>query len=649
MNQLIKAISYLMMGIAFSLWGCYPQPTLEIPHECELAEQDVLAGNYDRAIQRYESYLKDHPTREGSRYALYAIARIHYNRRHYDKALALFKRVVREYPRHSELPVAAYDVANTYYLLGDYEKCKEAALNWLESYSTHSMRGEALHLAGKSYRALGDYPQAFSLWVEAGEMSEESPDLRNEIAGNITELIKESSLEDLKEMSQYADESPYLPHITYQMASLYLEDNQLENAKSMAMALVRSTPEQSWISRGRVILEKIEQEVSVKKNAVGCLLPLSGPYAIYGQEVLNGIQLGMGLGNPLESAQGIELVIKDTRGEADDAVLAVEELVREERVMAIIGPLASREISGAARKAQEWGVPIVTLTQKEDITAEGEMVFRNYLIPSREIQALVEKAINGLDLKRFAIFYPDNRYGHTSMNLFWDRVEELGGTITSVESYDPDETDFAVEIKKMVGLHYWRPRLIEQTVRQDNQIRWENEIQEKHPSEENPAPIVDFDAIFIPDAPQRVALIAPQFPFYNIFGVRLLGTRLWQSTELIDQAKDYVKGAIFPVAFFGEGQSNGLEEFVKLYRDNYESEPTDMAANGYDTIRLLKAVMNDGDGVHTRRGLQRKLILYDGLEGVTGKISFDEQGEVENSPTLLTISDGRFHVISATP
>jgi ABC-type branched-subunit amino acid transport system substrate-binding protein len=180
-------------------------------------------------------------------------------------------------------------------------------------------------------------------------------------------------------------------------------------------------------------------------------------------------------------------------------------------------------------------------------------------------------------------------------------------------------------------------------------MRWENEIQEKHPSEENPAPIVDFDAIFIPDAPQRVALIAPQFPFYNIFGVRLLGTRLWQSTELIDQAKDYVKGAIFPVAFFAEGQSNGLEEFVELYRNNYESEPTDMAANGYDTIRLLKAVMNDGDGVHTRRGLQRKLVRYDGFDGVTGKISFDEQGEVEKSPTLLTISDGRFRVIPTTP
>jgi branched-chain amino acid transport system substrate-binding protein len=648
-NSVVRAISYLAVGIAFSLWGCYPQPSLEIPRDFGVAEQDVQAGEYDRAIQRYESYLNEHPKGELSRFALYAIARIYYDRQDYDKALVLFERVVREYPSHSQLPVAAYDVASTYYLLGDYERSKEAALDWLEIYATHPLRGEVLYLAAKSYKALGDYPKAFSLWVEAAEASEGSPDLRNEISGHITELIEKSSLEDLDEMLPLAAEGPYVLHVTYQMASLYLEDNQLEKAKNMAMALVRSTPEQRWVSRGRVILERVEQEMSVKRNAIGCLLPLSGPYAIYGQEVLNGIQLGMGLWNPFESGQGIELVIKDTRGETEDAIRAVEELVREERVIAIIGPLASKAMLGAARKAQEWGVPILTLTQKEDITAEGEMVFRNYLTPSREIQSLVEKAINGLGLKRFAIFYPDNRYGQTSMSLFWDRVDELGGTITSAESYDPDETDFAVEIKKMVGLHYWRPRLIEQTVRHDNQMRWENEVQEKHPSEENPAPIVDFDAIFIPDAPQRVALIAPQFPFYNIFDVRLLGTRLWQSPELIDQARDYVNGAIFPVAFFAEGQSGGLEEFVELYRDNYESEPTDMAAIGYDTIRLLKAVMNDGEGVHTRRGLQRRLILYDGLNGVTGKISFDEQGEVEKSPTLLTISDGRFRVISTMP
>ncbi len=645
-NSVIKAISFFAAGMAFFFSGCYRQPTLKVSPEFDLAEQDVQAGDYDGAIRRYELYLKDHPTGEASRHALYAIARIQYDRQLYDQALVLFERILREYPTHSASPVVAYDMADTYHLLGDYERSKDAALDWLKRYPTHSLRGKALQVVGNDFRALGDYPQAFTWWLKASEAFVDSPELRSEMSLEIKGLIKASSLEDLEEMSQYAAKSPYAPHVTFQMATLFLEDNQLDNAKDMAMALVRSTPEQYWVSQGRSILERVEQELCVKKDVIGCVLPLSGPYGIYGEEVLNGIQLGMGLWNPSGDKLGIELVIKDTKGETEQALLAVEELVRGEKVMAIIGLLASKATLKVAIRAQELGVPILTLTQKEGIAAEGDMVFRNYLTPSKEIESLVEKAVNGLGLKRFAIFYPDNPYGHNYMNLFWDKAEELGGTITAAESYDPEETDFAVEIKKMVGLHYWRPELIEQTLRHSSQMKWENEIEERHPSEEDPAPIVDFDAVFVPDSPQRVALIAPQFPFYNIFGVRLLGTRLWQSSELIEQAGDYVQGAIFPVAFFAEGQSEELREFVELYRDTFGSEPTDLAADGYDTIRLLRAVINDGDGVNTRRGLQRRLMLYDNFNGVTGRISFDEQGEVEKEPTLLTVSGRRFYVTS---
>ena len=74
-NSVVRAISYLAVGIAFFLWGCYPQPILELPREFDLAEQDVQAGDYDRAIQRYELYLKEQTAGEGSRLALYAIAR----------------------------------------------------------------------------------------------------------------------------------------------------------------------------------------------------------------------------------------------------------------------------------------------------------------------------------------------------------------------------------------------------------------------------------------------------------------------------------------------------------------------------------------------------------------------------------------------
>jgi ABC-type branched-subunit amino acid transport system substrate-binding protein/outer membrane protein assembly factor BamD (BamD/ComL family) len=642
------AITVVMTAIAFFLAGCPPKPPVgvrperpPVMDELYMAEQDFKAGNYDEAIEKYELYLKAHPKGDKSRQALYRLATIYYVKHAYEKALSLYKRVAEAYPAHKDFPIVKYDIANTYYRLGAYEQSRDLAADWLQRYPMNPIKGEVLLLLGKSFKALGYNLKAFYWWLKASEAAKDSPELMSDVVDRIIGLIKDSPMEDLQAMIEPAAGTDYLPHIYYQMATIYLEDNQLDNAKLSAMTLVRSTPDQYWVSIGRHILERIEEELSVRMGVVGCLLPLSGPFAIYGQEVLNGIQLGMGIWTESEGYQGLELVIKDTGGETENAVLAVEELAKEEKVMAIIGPLVSTPTLAAARKAQELGVPIITLTQKEGVTDEGDMVFRNFLTPSKEIQSILEKVVNELGLKRFAVLYPDNPYGRYFMNLFWDQAEELGGTIRAVESYKPEETDFAVQIKKMVGLYYPRPVLVVQTYMQIKSAEWENEIEERQPSDEEPEPIVDFDALFLPGNPEQVALIAPQFPFYNIFDVRLLGTSLWQSPELIKTAGDYLQGALFPSGFYTKSNASGVRDFVALYEENFESEPGLLAASGYDTIRFVKNVMGEGL-IRTRRDFQYRLAHYESFYGITGKISFDEQGEVEKSPLLLTVSGKRF-------
>lgn len=652
-SKYLALTAIFVVGMAFFIFGCYPRPAVQVPpkegavpDQFDLAEQDFRAGKYDEAIEKYERYLSTHPSGEKSRTALYRIARINYDTHQYGQALALFERIAREYPTHPELPAVEYDIASTFYRLGEYQRSEELASEWLRTHPTSLLKGEVLFLLGKALRAQGDHSKALYWWVKASQVFHQSPERMEEISDRITGLIKDSPIGELMEMAEVAAGSEYAPNIYYQMAYLYLEANQLDKAKSMAMALVRSTPEQYWVSAGRQILERIDEELSVEKGVLGCLLPLSGPFAIYGQEVLNGIQLGLGIFTGPATGQSLELIIKDTRGTEQGAVFGVEELAKEEKVMAIIGPLASKPTVAAAKKAQELGVPIITLTQKQDITAHGEMVFRNFLTPSREVKRLLEKVVNDMGLNRFAILYPDNTYGRFLTGLFWDEVERVGAEIRAVESYSPEQTDFAVEIKKMVGLHHPRPAWVQQTLIQKRSMEWENLMEEEQNIGEEPEPIVDFDAVFVPDNPQQVALIAPQFPFHNIFDVLFLGTSLWQSPELIETAGDYVQGAIFPSGFFTKVESNGVREFVQLYRENFESEPGILAASGYDTIRFIKKVL-DGEVIRTRRDFQSRLSESDGFYGVTGKISFDQEGEVEKEPILLTISGKRFRTVPA--
>ena len=664
-----RAVSAFAVGVAFFLFSCQMKTVTEKRAEIEpardffaLGESDFEAGRFDEAIQNYQLYLKRQPAGDNYVKALNRIADIHFHKHRYDEALAAYSSIVQEYPGYPEIPRIRYNIARIHSLAGEFEASNTACMEWLGLYPDNSLKGDIMFLLGSNYNSLGNSPAALFWWLKVAE----SPSWQNgawytheEVDDGIIHLIENGQLEELKEMAQFASESVYLPPIYRRITAILWDENSLEEAKKYAMLLVRSTPEQYWVSIGREFLEKIlqrmEEETEIRPGAIGCLLPLSGPFALYGEELLNGIQLGMGLFSQGGGDQGVELIIRDTRGNAENTVSLVEELVNKEKVMAIIGPLASVPAAAAAERAQELGVPIITFTQKEGITKIGDMVFRNFLKPSKEVDAILKRTMIEMGKRRFAIFYPDNPYGNFFMNLFWDRVEDMGGEITAVESYDENETDFAVEIKKMVGLYYPRPESVTQRleemekpqdedISQDNLETAEDKDMERD-KEEEPEPIVDFEAVFIPDNHNQVALIAPQFPFYNVFNVPFLGTSLWYSDELLDTTGDYVQGAIFPSGFYADSNSEAVKEFVHSYERNFGSVPGVLAANGYDTIRFLKDLIAGG-GIRSRRDFRSRLLDNHGFFGVTGKISFNQFGEVEKDPFLLTVHGNSLHLLN---
>jgi len=663
------AITALAVVIALFLSACQPSVFVRIGREEEPPVPDI----YNRAKQDVE---------EGR----------------YEKAMSSFKRILEEYPDHPKAPAVKYELARVFYLTGDFEASVSEALEWLEMNPGDSLNGEVLILLGKSYRAIGDRAEAFRWWVEAAgnlPVSEyQDVDQGRNIDALITHLIDSSTAAELEEMAAYDPQGAYSPIIYHRLVELSLEENRFDDAKEFTLLLVRSSPEQRWVTIGGELLDKVYEGLGKETGDVtgsvvmGCLLPLSGPFAIYGDEVLKGVELGMGLFNKSEIEPNIELVIRDTKGNEEDAVVGVEELADKEKVMAIIGPLASAESTAAVKRAQDLGVPIVSLTQKQGITREGDMVFRNCLTPSKEVEAVLNKCMKDMGMKNFGIFYPDNTYGRFFMNLFWDRVEEMGGSITAVESYKAGETDFADGIKKMVGLYYPRPesvsrrletmKILEALEEKEYSHYWEDEPwymivpkeeieslfkeedimespvriavpeDEAEKEEEGPEPIVDFDAVFIPDSFEQVALITPQFPFYNVFNVTFLGTSLWLSDELLDSAGDYVQGAMFPVGFFPGNDSEIVKGFVESYKESFETEPGALAANGYDTMRFIKDILS-GNLISNRIDLQEALLEHGPVKGVTGEISFDEQGEVEKDPVLLTVYGKRFHLLRPSP
>jgi ABC-type branched-subunit amino acid transport system substrate-binding protein len=240
------------------------------------------------------------------------------------------------------------------------------------------------------------------------------------------------------------------------------------------------------------------------------------------------------------------------------------------------------------------------------------------------------------------------------MNLFWDRILENGGKIVGVEAYNPQHTDFAGPIKKLVGLYYDIPEDLKEDAQlgleedqnqsdadspldQDNTI----ENQELKPDDEEPEAIVDFDAIFIPDSPRTAGLIIPQLAFYDVKDIYLLGTNLWHSYKLIEMAAQYVQGAIMPDGFFAGSSEPVVQDFVKIFEETYQEKPGFIEAVVYDSAMMIFDVLNQPE-LRFKSELKNELLNRTVFSGITGATYFDENGEARKQLYLLRIKGRKF-------
>ncbi|MDP1991697.1 MAG: penicillin-binding protein activator [Syntrophales bacterium] len=358
---------------------------------------------------------------------------------------------------------------------------------------------------------------------------------------------------------------------------------------------------------------------SAERYAIGCILPLSGRNAAYGSQALDAVLLAAGVFNSSKETR-IRVLIEDSQSEPAVAGAAVGKLA-DAGVTCILGPLGSQEALEAAKEAQRLRVPILTLTQREGITGIGDYVFRNFLTAAMQVRTVVQYAQTELGLRRFAVLYPDDPYGNEMARLFREEVRRKGGEIRKERSYKTDQTDFVEEILALGGVppvgHGTEVAMI--TLSKQNQ---------------------DFEALFIPDAYDRVAMIAPQLAYYDLTKIRLLGTSGWDSPELLKADPKPLEGAVFVDGFFADSFRPEVNDFIENFYTAYGREPVVMEALVYDaadmTVRVL-AGNQDGTGDAFRKGL----LQLNRYPGVTGRTSFPPTRDAEKELFVLMVKDGK--------
>ena len=420
---------------------------------------------------------------------------------------------------------------------------------------------------------------------------------------------------------------------------------------------------------------------------VGVVLPLTGRYASFGDEALRGLLLAAGAfdrelpvsetppePNPMAefleerippgsqdpertiappSARpelpvrgGVQLVVRDSGGHPEGAAAAVRELAADPEVLAIIGPIFSAESEAAAQAAEEAGIPLLTLSNRMELGAEREYVFRLRMTPDDEIDRLVEYAIDEAEAQTFAILYPMSRYGRGMRSRYWASVVARGGKVVAAAGYEPDATDFKAPIRGMVGFDLItgdeRVALQERSraLRRGRRLEPKAAAQLKEilysqlgPEGEPLPPLVDFDALFIPDGHDKIQLIAPQLAFHEVEGVQLLGSSDWNDPELLKIGRDHVTGALVSTPFYAGSDFQIVRDFVAGYGESFGSDPDEFSASAFDALNIVltQAALKYDSRLAVRDGILR---IY-GFPGVSGVTSILPDGNARKRPFLL--------------
>ena len=615
------------------------------------AEKLFDARAYDEAATLYDEYFSRYADNPLAAAALMKIGILHALSGDYDKARAAYRKIISDYPSSSFVPDALVEDLFTYFQEKRYQDVIQLAPDILQRIdsSAHILRTYAL--LGDTYMAMGSPIDAIDYYARAREYAAAVE--QEAVTGKLQEAIARLDSADIAILINHPDENLPMDYLMFQLGLNYAMEEKYDDALTILAEFIDRYPEHD----NRILVESLIEEI--KKNAVfnrytiGCLLPLSGPYEVFGNRALKGIELALAQYSSQNDTPPINIIVKDTGADPDKAMMALQELYHDQ-VAAILGPIVTSEIAG--REAQQMGIPIITFTQKDNIPEIGDKVFRNFITPSMQVQAITSFTVQSLGLSRFAILYPDETYGLTYMNLFWDKLLELGGTVVGVQSYKPSQTDFMDPIKKLVGLYHEIPEDLkpendpniaseddeasgqanEQALKNDDE-----EAQREEEEKEEPKPIVDFDAVFIPDSPGKVGQIVPQLAYFDIKDVYLIGTNLWHSDSLIKIADQYVQGAVMPDGFFAESTSPKVQEFVKVFEETYQETPDFVAAVVYDSAMILFNVVSRPH-IRYRTEIRDELFNLENFPGVTGITRFDENGDVLKKMHLLRIKGKRF-------
>ena len=343
---------------------------------------------------------------------------------------------------------------------------------------------------------------------------------------------------------------------------------------------------------------------------VGEFASLTGKEATFGISSHEGTLLAVDEINAAGGVLGkqLELLPEDNQSKPGESATAVNKLIARDRVIAILGEVASSRSLEAAPICQQNKIPMISPSSTNPkVTETGDYIFRVCFTDILQGKILANFAGQKLHAKKVAIFTDvKSDYSKGLAKYFKEHFIAAGGQIVTELDFNGGDKDFKAQITAIKGA--------------------------------NP------DAVFIPAYYTDVALICIQAKQLGVTAP-IFGGDGWESEDLIKIGKEAVEGTYFSTHCAADSPGAKVAGFVEAYRKKFNGKTPDaMAMLGHDSVKILvEAIQKTGSTDAAK--IRDALAATKDFDGVSGKITIDSKRDATKPMVILQVKEGKFKLV----
>ena len=335
---------------------------------------------------------------------------------------------------------------------------------------------------------------------------------------------------------------------------------------------------------------------------IGAIMPMSGPLSIYGKDTNKGVSLAYDLQSTLKNGNKIKIILIDNKGFKDETRKAALKLIKEEKVVAILGALTSTNSEETIKVASEYKTPvIVPVATNDNLTNISEYASRVCFSDSFQGEVIATYAISQNYKTAVVVVDKAQVYSSGLANSFKKVFEKEGKLLKKIEieSGSKDFEKVITSIKKL------KPNFV-----------------------------------FLPLYHPEASIIARELKKENIQIPLFSGDGVANET-FIKLGKEAVEGYMFTDFFdYKHPTSKKAKDFISYYQKiTKKEEVNSFTVLGADTYNILINAINKCLNPKDKACINKEIKNTANFDGFSGTITIDSHGNAKRSAVIKQIKN----------